>query len=436
MKKTVVRLVLPLAMLASAFVGAATPLDGIVAVVNEEVIVRSRLEQEISTIAANLRQQGTRLPSYEVLESQVLEQLILTKVQLQLARRTGIRVAANQLNEAVRDIATRNNMTLEQFSYTLQQQGFSFAQFRESIREQIIIQQLRQRQVINRVSVSEREIENFLANQLQQGTASVEFHLKHILIAIPEGASAEQVAAKQQEATEVLASLRAGADFQETAVAVSNSPTALEGGDLGWRKSGELPSLFTDVVPQLEEGESSDLIRNASGFHIIKLAEKRDEEKVVITQTKARHILIETSEISSDAEVRIRMEQIRERIIGGEEFATLAQAHSEDPGSSAKGGDLGWVSPGTMVGEFEEVMNSLADGDISPAFKSRFGWHIIQALERRQHDSTEDVKKSRAAGQIRQRKIEEDMENWLRELRGDAYVEFRDTEEETDGTQG
>ncbi|MEM7018333.1 MAG: peptidylprolyl isomerase [Pseudomonadota bacterium] len=409
---------------------AASPLDNIVAIVNEDVIVKSRLEQEISTIATNLSQQGTRLPAYEVLEKQVLEQMILTKLQLQIAERTGIRAEDIELNQALRNIAQNNNMTLEQFSEVLRRDGYSFTQFRETIREQIIIRRLRQRRVVNRIAISEREIENFLNNQVQQGNASVEYHIMHILIAIPEGSNSDKINEVRQEASEVLTSLREGADFQETAVAVSNSPTALDGGDLGWRKSGELPSLFTEAIPSLDVGGVSDLIRNASGFHIVKLADKRDEEKVVVTQTKARHILIKPSEITSDADVQIRLDQVRERILGGEDFETLARAHSEDPGSASKGGDLDWVSPGDTVGEFEEVMNTLTDGQISKPFKSRFGWHILQALERRQHDSTESVKKTRAAAQIRQRKIEEETQNWLRELRSEAYVEYRNSEED------
>ncbi len=400
-------------------------LESIAAVVNNDVISSSELTRKTLEIKDRLRQNNTPLPPESVLRQQVLENLIAQHLQLQIAQRAGIRVDDEMLNRAVHNIAAQNNLTLEQFRNVLEKDGYDYTQFRESLRNDIAINRLRQRQVDNRITVSEEEIDNFLANLKAQGVTDQAYHLGHILIAVPEAAGPEQIQAAQQKAEAVLNKLRAGADFAQTAVAVSDDPQALQGGDLGWRKAGQLPSLFADTVLKMQPGEISNLIRSPSGFHIIKLLEKRDEQSQVITQTHARHILMRPNELISEQEVKSRLLQLKQRIESGDDFAELARSNSEDPGSAAAGGDLSWVDPGTMVPEFEQEMNKLKVNQISEPFKSRFGWHIVQVLERRNHDDQGKTQRSKVRELIRQRKIEQETQNWLRQLRDEAYVENR-----------
>lgn len=404
---------------------AATTLDRIVAVVNEEVVLESELEQMVRTVQDQLAANGTPGPPDYMLEQQVLERLVMQQLQLQLAERTGIRVGDETLNQALRRIAADNGLTLSQFRDVLEQDGYDFPSFRENIRKELIISQLHKREVDDRVTVSEAEVDNFLATQMKQGNQDVQYRLSHILIAVPEAASPEQIQAAKSKAEEIAGQLRQGADFQKAAVAYSDGQQALEGGDLGWRKMGQLPTLFVDVVPQLQVGELSKIIRSPSGFHIIKLLDRRGEEQQLISQTHARHILIRTDELTSEQDAQLRLSQLRQRALQGDDFAELAQAHSDDKASALKGGDLGWVSPGQMIPRFEEVMMSLEPGKISLPFKTQFGWHVIQVLDRRQQNMTEEFNRNRARQEIRQRKIEEEMENWLRQLRDEAYVEYR-----------
>jgi len=400
-------------------------LDRVVAVVNDDVIVLSELERRIATVRAQLRQSGTPPPPRELLEQQVLDRLIVERIQLQRARSAGIRVDDEALNRAVAGIAQQNNLTLRQFRDILERDGFDFSRFREDIRRELLISQLQQRQVTNRIVVSPREVENWLATRAKQGSGENEYRLSHILLALPEAASPEQIAAVRAEAEQVLERLRAGAVFSQTAVAVSDGQQALDGGDLGWRKSTELPTIFADVVPDMEAGDVSDLIRSPSGFHIIKLEQVRGEERFVITQARARHILIVPDELVSDADAEVRLTQLKQRIEGGEAFEELARSHSHDPATAVKGGDLGWVSPGQTVPEFEQEMNQLAPGEVSDPFRTQFGWHIVQVVERRDFDDTEQVRRSKAAEQIRARKREEELQMWMRQLRDEAYVEYR-----------
>jgi len=409
----------------SHFSAGAELLDYIVAVVNDEVITDSALQQELQMVETRLRDQKIRLPSRADLEKQVLEGMVMNALQLQLAKRTGIVIDDDSLNEALRNIATQDHVSLQVFRENLERQGINFAHFRENIRQQMTVARLQQRQIVNRITVTDREIDNFLTNQQQQGLVGIEYHLLHILIAIPEAASPEQIAAKQQKALDIFGKLRKGANFQETAVTVSDGKQALEGGDLGWRKLGEIPSLFVDAIKTLKIGEISEPIRNASGFHIIKFAGKRNSEKAIITQTKVRHILIKTSEIVADAEVQSRLEKLKARIEAGEDFAQLARSNSEDTQSAQAGGSLDWVSPSDIVPEFEDVLNSLGKNQISKPFKSRYGWHIVQVLDRRQYDDTDKALRTKATQQIRQRKIEEELQSWLRQMRDEAYVEVR-----------
>ncbi|RFA31274.1 molecular chaperone SurA [Alkalilimnicola ehrlichii] len=405
-------------------VSAGETLDRIVAVVNDDVVLASELEQEMQQIAAQLQAQGARLPPIQVLREQVLERLIIQRLQLSVAERMGIQVDEATLNSAVRRIAQQNNMTLSQFRDVLEQDGISYAQFREAVRDEIAVTRLRQAQLERQIQITPQEIDEYLETRAARDD-STEYLVSHILIATPEAASAEQIREARAEAEQVLAELREGADFAAMAASHSDSRTALEGGDLGWRSEGELPTLFAAVVPAMETGEVSDIIENAGGFHIVKLQQRRTGDAEMVTQTRARHILIRTTELVGDDDAQARIESLHRRIEGGANFAELARSHSDDPGSAARGGDLGWADPGTMVPEFENVMNSLAPGELSEPFRTPFGWHIVEVLDRREQDVSEDIRRAQAAEQLRARKMEEATENWLRQMRDEAYVEIR-----------
>lgn len=404
----------------------AAPLDRIVAVVNNEVVLDSELVEMEQTVRQQLRQRNATIPSSEILRRQVLERIIMQRLQIQRAEMSGIRVTDDALNAAIRQIAESNNLTLRQFRDALESDGYDFAEFRETIREEMVINRLRKAEVEDSIVVSEREVDNFLATQNLQGDSEQAFRLLHILVTLPDAPSPEQVQAAEQKLAEIQGLLDQGGDFSEVAAGYSDGQNALEGGELGWRKQAELPTLFASVVPSLAVGEVSDVIRSGSGFHLVKLAEKRSEETHLVKQTKARHILINTNELVTDEVAQNRLNQLRERILNGEDFAELAKAHSEDTGSAIDGGSLGWASPGVMVPEFEEVMNALSVGEMSDVFQSRFGWHLVRVDERREQNMADEFNRNKAREQLKQRKIEEDLESWLRAMRDEAYIEYRD----------
>lgn len=415
---------------AAAVSGAATaaplPLDRIVAVVNDAVIVESELATSLAETQQRLQRSASgRMPSPELLRKRVLERLIVTELQLQKAAAVGIRVDDQQLNDALLRIARQNDLTLTQFRQVLERDGVRFVQFREKVRREMIITRLRQREVTNRVSVTDQEADAFIEQAKAGGGDRREYRLGHILISVPAEASSEQARAARLKVEQVLGRLRSGADFAQTAISVSDGRNALEGGDLGWRKPEQIPTLFADVVGKLAVGEVSEPVRSSSGYHLVKVMDSRGGERRMVTQTLARHILIKADEVHSEADVRSRLMQLRQRIVGGDDFATLARGHSQDRVSAAKGGDLGWSSPGTMVPEFEAMMDELAEGEVSPVFKSAFGWHVVQVLERRRHDSTTDFQRAKAREILGKRKGEEALESWLRQLRGEAFVEYR-----------
>jgi peptidyl-prolyl cis-trans isomerase SurA len=402
--------------------------DRIVAIVDDNVVVRSELDDEMQQIMAQLQKQNTQLPPREVVERQVLERLILTKLELAAAERAGITVGDDLMAQAINNIAQRNNLTLSQFRAALQEQGLTFEGFRKQLRQQIIIQRLLEREVGAHINITEREIDDAIARQSDQPQQRTAYHLQHILVAVPQGSSSETLQAAKVKAQKLVDKLRAGADFQQVAMSESDSHQALEGGDLGWRAANQLPTIFAEVVPKMEQGGISDPIRSASGFHIIKLVEYKGGGASgghIVTQTHARHILIRTNEITSDNDARTRLQQLRQRIIGGDDFAELARSHSDDKASAINGGDLGWINSGDLVPEFEQEMQELSPGEISQPFRTPFGWHIVQILERRQHDSTEEVQRAEARAAIHQRKMAEETELYLRRLRDEAYVEIR-----------
>ena len=400
-------------------------LDRIVAIVNDDVITRSELEARFSSVSAQLRRTGTPLPPSEVLRRQVLERLIVDRVQLQLARESGIRIDDETLNRALLQLAERNRLALREFRNALERDGYDFAKFREELRDEIAISELRKRQVESRVRVSERDVDDYLSTIENQGADS-EYHIGHILIAVPDGASPEEIAEARERTEGVLGEIRAGADFANMAAANSDGRQALEGGDLGWRKAPDLPTMLGDAVLRLAVGEVTEPIRSASGFHLVKLIdERRGERPVVVEQTRARHILIVLDELTDEAAARRELSALRERVVNGEDFGELARARSDDTGSAPKGGDLGWINPGDTVPEFENAMASLEPGGLGEPFKSQYGWHIVQVLERREHDDTGAARRAEALRSLRARKIEEDMQSWVRQVRGEAYVEYR-----------
>lgn len=401
-------------------------IDHIVAVANDDVITYAELENRMRLIKQQIQQRQAKLPPDDVLRKQILEQLIIERLQLQLADQVGIRVDDETINKVISNIAQENKFTLDQFREVLAREGYEFADFRQNIKKDITISQLRKRRVENRVTVTEQEVDNYLISNASRGASKDEFHLAHILIAVPEAASPDQIRAAKERAETVLAQLRLGADFAETAIAVSNGQKALEGGDLGWRKAGQLPTLFSENVIRMQVGQMSELIRSPSGFHIIKLLDRRSNvQQHTVQQTLARHILIRPNEVTSNAEAKQRITRLYERIEGGADFGQLARASSDDTASAVEGGSLGWVNPGVMVPEFEEQMNRLQPGQISQPFESQFGWHIVQVMSRRQQDNTQQFERAQARQMIGRRKTEEAVENWLREMRSEAYVEYR-----------
>ncbi|MGD2112063.1 MAG: peptidylprolyl isomerase [Gammaproteobacteria bacterium] len=401
------------------------PLNRIVAVVNDGIIVSSELDDAMANVIAQLRAKGTQLPDRDVLERQVLERLVVEKLQLQLATANGMTIDDSTLNSEVQNLAHNNNLSVSEFRDVIERDGFSYATFREDLRKQLLIQELRRQMVSSRIRVTDQEIDNLLATLRASGAGDVEYHLAHILVAIPEAASPEQVQEAEQRATDILQRLRANADFAETAIAESDGQTALEGGDIGWRSLGQMPELFVEPLEGMQTGDISDLIRSPGGFHIIKLVEKRGDERHIMRQTHVRHILLKEDELHSDEENRNRIRQLEMRLRAGEDFAILARSNSQDTLSAARGGDLGWIGPGDTLPAFEKAMNQLAPGEISAPVQTRFGWHLIQVMEYRDHDDTEEFERNRVQNLIRSRKYDEELLLWLRRLRDEAYVEFR-----------
>ena len=400
-------------------------LDRIVAVVDDDVVMQSELEDQLNRVREQLRKQGTSLPPTAVLRHQVMERLILQKIQLQVAGRTDIVVDDEGLDQTILDIAKQNNLTLSQFREILKSDGYAFEDFRQNIREEITIARLRKREVDNRVRVTQQEIDNYLSNEANEGPNEKELRISHILIAIPTGATDDEEQAAREQATAVYERLQAGEEFGDVAISTSDGQQALERGDLGWRKASQLPTLFADTVMSMKVGDTSGIITSPSGYHLIKLMDERSSEKIMVEQTHCRHILITPNELISDEEAVVRLRQLKLRLEGGADFAELARTNSDDRGSALQGGDLGWVSTGEMVHEFEEVLSFTRVGEISKPFKTNFGWHILQVIGKRSHDGTDEVRRQKAQAAIRQRKTDERLQSWLRRLRDEAYVELR-----------
>ncbi|MCI0505287.1 MAG: peptidylprolyl isomerase [Gammaproteobacteria bacterium] len=401
-------------------------IDRIVAIVNDDVITYVELATEVNVIKQQLRAQQTQLPPDNILEKQVLDRLVITRIQLQHAERRLLKVDDETLNKAIANIASQNGLDINDFRQALEASGMNYSEYRERIRNEIIVSRLQQREVQRKINVTDQEIEDFLANQDLQESTNEEYRLQHILLVVPEAAAAERIQAVKQKAQQLLERLQAGEDFSQVAIADSDGQQALTGGDLGWRKLAEIPTLFSDLVRNMQVGELSGVIRSPSGFHIIKLAEKRSSDvQHIVKQTLARHILIQTNELVASDEALERLQQLKQRIESGEDFAQIAKAHSDDKGSAADGGNLGWVNPGVMVREFEEAMNQLQPGEISVPVKTQFGWHLIKVEDRREHDNTEEFVKRQAGEFILQQKLGPALENWIRQIKDEAFVQLR-----------
>jgi peptidyl-prolyl cis-trans isomerase SurA len=419
-------IVVALVTLASvpARAGEVQPLDHIVAVVNDEIITRQELTRRYNETVQNLTRQNTPLPPRAALEKQLLERMVTELALQQHARSTGVRVDPAQIDRALQRIAAQNKMDVAQMQATLEKEGQSLDAMRNTIRNEILIARARERDVDNRVAVSDSEIEGYLQTRAQQGVET-EYHFSHILITVPESASPEQIQARRARAEDIHAQLVQGADFAQLSASASDAPNAMQGGTFGWRASGKMPTLFADALKPLQPGQISPLLKSSNGFHILKLNDKRGLDATLnVTQTHARHILIKTNELTSESDARNRLLQLKERIDNGVKFDELARLHSDD-GSAAKGGDLGWVNPGDTVPEFEKAMNELKPGEISQPVQSPFGLHLIQVLERREQDVTQERQKLQARQAIRERKAEEAFQDWVRQIRDSAYVELR-----------
>ncbi|MCW8945488.1 MAG: peptidylprolyl isomerase [Sedimenticola sp.] len=408
-----------------AIAESVQPVDEIIAIVDDDIIVRSELENELMKIVTQLQQQGQRLPPKTVLERQVLGRLILKKLQLAAAARAGINISEDIVAQAINNIAQKNNLGLSEFRQTLERSGISFRSFRKGIQEEIIMQRLQDQEVRRRIRVTDQEVDAYIARQAKTTGERSAYHLQHILIATPEAASPEQMKRARDRAQSIVASLRDGAIFADVAITESDGRQALEGGDLGWRKANQLPTLFADLVVNMERGEISEPIRTASGYHIIRLNDYKGGDRKIITQSQVRHILISTNEVTSNSDAKTRLEQLRKRIIGGDDFEALARSHSDDKASAIKGGDLGWITPGALLPRFEEEIAKLAPGELTEPFRTEFGWHLAQLITRRQHDSTAEIQKADARKTISDRKVAEEGELYLRRLKDEAYIDIR-----------
>ena len=401
-------------------------LDQVVAIVDEDVILQTELEARISTITSRLSAQGTALPPRQILEERVHDQLITESIQMQMADRAGMRISDNELNETMANIAERNGMSLAQFENQLAVEGVSYNQAREQIRREMLTSRVQQRQVGNRVRVTDREVENYLESLEARGGNNAQYRLAYIFVSVDDPSDEAEVDAAREKAQRLRNEIASGRDFREVAVAESDASNALEGGDMGWRAEGQLPSLVAPVVPELPVGQPSEVLENNSGFHLVMVMDKRGgEQQQLIRQHRVRHILVRPSEATTDSQAETMIRDLYQQLQNGASFSALAKEYSDDPVSGSDGGNLGWVSPGQMVPAFEQAMLNADIGEFQGPFRSQFGWHILQVQERRQKDISGDVRDAEARQAIYRRKFETELQNWLQEIRDEAFIEFK-----------
>lgn len=418
-------LLLGAVLLSGAAHAAVQPLDSVVAIVDNDVVMKSQLDQRVREVQQTIAKRGGAVPPTGVLDQQVLERLIVENLQLQIGDRSGIRITDEELNQAIGTIAQRNGMNLEQFRAALARDGLSYDDAREQVRREMIISRVRQRRVAERIQVSEQEVKNFLASDMGKMQLSEEFRLANILIPTPERADSAAIQAAAKQAEQVYLQLKQGADFAQLAIARSASESALEGGEMGWRKAAQLPPPFDRLLSSMSVGDVTEPVRTPGGFIILKLQEKRGGQTMVRDEVHVRHILIKPSEIRSEAATKALAEKLYERIQNGEDFAQLAKSYSEDPGSALNGGDLNWIDPNALVPEFREEMANAQQGQVTKPFKTQYGWHVLEVIGRRATDSTEQAREQQAMNVLRNRKYDEELQTWLRQIRDEAYVEIK-----------
>lgn len=403
-------------------------LDGVAAIVDEGIVLKSQLREQVALIIerAGKADPPMSLPPPDVLRKQLLERLIMTEIQLQRASRIGLQVSDQMLNESIARIAASNGAAFEDMPALLEADGIDYATFRRELRDEITLEQLKRIDVGQRITVSPREIEQCIADLEGNVVVNSDYDLSHITISMPESATNVQIAESLAEAEQIYARLQDGADFRALAIRHSDAQTALEGGALGWMKGSQLPTLYTDIVAAMKAGEISKPIRSSSSFHIVKVNQMRSaDERSQIDQVKVRHILVTPNEIIDNETAKQQLDDALERIGDGEDFAEIAKLLSDDPGSAQQGGEMGWTGPGTFVDEFETVVGNTEIGSVSEPFRSRFGWHIVEVLDRRVYDNTEDLKESNCVLRIQNSKIDDETQLWMRRLRDEAFVDTR-----------
>jgi len=400
-------------------------IDRVIAVVDSGVIMESELNLRVQDIIGRLRSEGTELPPKELLEEQVLERLIIEEIQLQIGDSAGVKISDAELNRALSMLASQNSMNLEQFKESLEANNSSYSKLRDSVRKELIIQRVQRGKVGANIEISEQEIENFLNSEEGRSKLAEQYNVQQILLSLNSEAPESKVNSTKEKGADIIRRYNEGESFEKLAATYSSDQNALEGGSLGWRKATELPTLFSDVVSKMKVGEASELIRSGAGFHIIRLAEKRGDVVKFEDQTLVRHILVQPSEIRSEKQTKDLMNEIFQKLVDGEDFKQLARQYSEDPGSKMEGGELGWSAPDTFDPAFEAVMNSVDIGVVSKPFQSSFGWHILEVLDRRNEDISDDVRKNRAYSIIFNRKFEQELQRTLIELRSESYVDIK-----------
>ena len=400
-------------------------IDRVIAVVDSGVIMESELNLRVQDIIGRLRSEGTELPPKELLEEQVLERLIIEEIQLQIGDSAGVKISDAELNRALSMLASQNSMNLEQFKESLDANNSSYSKLRDSVRKELIIQRVQRGKVGANIEISEQEIENFLNSEEGRSKLAEQYNVQQILLSLNSEAPESKVNSTKEKGADIIRRYNEGESFEKLAATYSSDQNALEGGSLGWRKATELPTLFSDVVTKMKVGEASELIRSGAGFHIIRLAEKKGDVVKFEDQTLVRHILVQPSEIRSEKQTKDLMNEIYQKLVDGEDFKQLARQHSEDPGSKMEGGELGWSAPDTFDPAFEAVMNSVDIEVFSTPFQSSFGWHILEVLDRRNEDISDDVRKNRAYSIIFNRKFEQELQRTLIELRSESYVDIK-----------
>lgn len=400
-------------------------LDRVVAIVDEDVVLESEVQQRLASIYTQVQKSGTQLPPQEILTQQVLERLISERLQLSMGYSAGIRITDEEINDALNRIAASNQLTMEQYAEQIHSSGSTLSAVREDIRSEMILSRVQQGFVMRRINISSQELDNFLSSEEGRFMTSPDVNIGHILLPVPSGTSTSEANTILERAQDLLSQIQSGTDFKQLAIANSADQTALQGGDLGWRKMAQLPGVFIEAVEELEPGSVSEPIRSDAGFHLVKLYERRGGGEQLVEQHFARHILIEPNEIRDEATTISQLNELRERIAAGEDFAELAKEFSEDPGSALNGGELGWSTPGMFVPAFEQTMNSIELEEISAPFLSQFGWHILQVTERRNQDFSDKIMRNRAENLLRQRKYEEELQVWLQEIRDEAFVDIK-----------